>query len=880
MRKFLSLLLLFFSISISAFATHNRAGEITYRCLGGFTYEVTIVTYTYAPSPADRCSLEISWGDGTTSILPRTNGLAGTAPDGSWCDHLGELVPSDNEIRMNYYVGTHTYQALSTYKLSFEDPNRNAGIINIPNSVNVPFYVESWIIMDPFLGPNSSPVLTYPPIDNGCVNAIFVHNPGAVDPDGDSLAYKFVSCKGENGQNIPSYLLPSAANSITLNPLTGDLIWDCPTYQGEYNIAFNIEEYRSGVLIGKVTRDMQITIAACNNHPPVIAEIKDTCVEAGSYLSFIVSAHDQDADNVTLIGNGGPLNLIDGPAQFSQPETGYQNVSSNFTWQTKCSHVRLQPYQMVFKATDDNYPVHLVDFESVNITVVGPSPKNLVANPAGNTIHLHWDVSACTNAIGYKIYRKSSYYGFIPGHCETGVPAYTGYTYLATVNDIFDTDFTDSNNGLGLIHGIDYCYMVYAFYPDGAESYASLEACASLIRDVPIITNVSIENTSNNTGKVYTAWAKPTVLDTNTVLGPFKYKIYRANNFLGTGITLIDSTIGINNTTYIDSIVTPLNTVDFPYSYRVDLYNETPGDYFLIGTTHIASSVYLTLLPSDNSLQLNWHENVPWTNTSYVIYKKNSLTSNFDSLTTVDHSPFLDTGLTNGYEYCYYVKSVGSYSVSGIINPIINLSQKVCGIPIDKTPPCAPKLKVIPDCEKVQNLVIWTNPNRTCANDVVKYNLYYSPTGNSTLDLFQTFNSATDTFFIHTGLTSIAGCYGVTAIDSFNNESAMSEIVCVDIDSCHLYELPNVFTPNGDGYNDFYHPFPYNFVEKIDIKIYNRWGQIVFKSEDPNINWNGKNQTTNKDCSDGVYFYICDVYELRLDGLKKRTLKGTVHLYR
>ncbi|NVO02265.1 MAG: gliding motility-associated C-terminal domain-containing protein, partial [Bacteroidetes bacterium] len=164
MRKFLSLLLLFFSISISAFATHNRAGEITYRCLGGLTYEATIVTYTYALSPADRCELELNWGDGTSSVLPRING-----PSIPNCTHGGEIDPSNNEIKKNYYVGTHTYNSLYNYKLSFEDPNRNAGIINIPNSVNVPFYVESWIFMSPWFACNSSPKLTYPPIDNGCV---------------------------------------------------------------------------------------------------------------------------------------------------------------------------------------------------------------------------------------------------------------------------------------------------------------------------------------------------------------------------------------------------------------------------------------------------------------------------------------------------------------------------------------------------------------------------------------------------------------------------------------------------------------------------------------------------------------------------------------
>ena len=126
------------------------------------------------------------------------------------------------------------------------------------------------------------------------------------------------------------------------------------------------------------------------------------------------------------------------------------------------------------------------------ITVVTPAPPDLVASPVGNNINLIWDKSPCTNAIGYKIYRRNGFYGYVHGHCETGVPAYTGYVEIATDTGVYDTTFTDTNNGNGLIHGIDYCYMVIAYFNDGAESFASNEACTTLIKDVPIITNVSV----------------------------------------------------------------------------------------------------------------------------------------------------------------------------------------------------------------------------------------------------------------------------------------------------------------------------------------------------------------------------------------------------
>jgi gliding motility-associated-like protein len=95
------------------------------------------------------------------------------------------------------------------------------------------------------------------------------------------------------------------------------------------------------------------------------------------------------------------------------------------------------------------------------------------------------------------------------------------------------------------------------------------------------------------------------------------------------------------------------------------------------------------------------------------------------------------------------------------------------------------------------------------------------------------------------------------------------------------YRLPNVFTPNGDGYNDYFTPFSdFSSVAKINLTIFDRWGKKVFETNDPAINWDGKDRTTNQPCSDGVYFYICDVFEFTLSGTVKRTIRGTVTILR
>jgi gliding motility-associated-like protein len=863
-------LLVFCGIYFSANATHNRAGEITMVHLGGFTYKAIVTTYTKTSPPsnaADRPELTIKWGDGQEEVIPRVNGN-------------GQMIAAD--VKMNKYEGVHTYGGPGNFTVSMEDPNRNGNVINIPNSIETVFYIETCLVISAFAGPNNSAQLLNPPIDEACAFKRFIHNPGAWDPDGDSLSYTLITCKGENGANIPGYFIPA---NVSINATTGDLIWDVPTQAGEFNFAILIEEWRkkgnTWVKVGCVVRDMQVNVIAnCNNNPPVVQPLNDVCVLAGTTHTQNITATDADiggSNVITLTSTGAPYQVLNSPAQFTQGITGVSTVTGTFQWQTNCSHVSNFWYPVLVKATD-NGVVSLVDMKTFKIKVVAPAPQNPSATPAGNNMFLSWDQSLCSQAIRYDIYRKNGYYGFNPSNCELGVPAYTGYSWIASVNGVTNTSYLDDNGGTGLIHGNQYCYMVVVVFPDSARSYASVEFCAELKKDVPIITNVSVQTTNTSTGSNFVAWSKPKELDTTIHKGPYKYLIYHSPDMNGSNFTLIDSTatsFTMADTTYIHNNV---NTKDHHNSYRIEIYNDSIGKRYYIGSTHNASSVFLSIAPSDNALTLSWTYNVPWTNNTYVIYRYNNNTSSFDSIATTSALSYKDEGLVNGATYCYYIKAIGSYSTTGIINPIINLSQEACGVPVDLEAPCPPDLKVNPDCNLEQNTLTWTNPNNSCADDVVMYRIYYKSRLDAPYTLLKSIYGDSDTTFTHANINSIAGCYYVTAIDSFFNESAPSVEVCVD--NCPIYELPNVFSPDGDGINDYFIPFPYKFVHSIKLDIFNRWGQPVFTTTNPDINWNGMNQFTNQPCNDGVYFYTCTVYEIRLEGYVPRELKGFVHLFK
>jgi len=862
MKRIYYIFFLQFFIITSVFATHERAGEIIYTHIDGFTYEVRIITYTYAPSPADRPELEIKWGDGTSSILPRT-----------------VKIDLTQVIRRNEYVGQHTYAGSGIFNISLEDPNRNYGIVNIPNSVNIPFFIETELVINPFLGVNNSVQLLNPPLDYGCVNRLYVHNPNAYDTDGDSLSYKLTVCRGAGGLPIPGYTLPPASNSFTIDEFTGDLVWDLPTIQGEYNIAFIVEEWRLGQRIGYVTRDLQIQIVACENEPPEIDPVEDTCVITGDVLSLEFHATDPDGDKVVLSATGSPfLQNQNSAVMIPNPAYGIGEVNADFSWATNCTHIQKAPHIVYLKAKDTLTDVNLSAYSSFGIRVVGPPPEVVEAMPIGNSITLKWNTYDCENSSGYAIYRKSAYFGFIPGYCETGVPAYTGYTKIAQTESILDTVLLDDNQGAGLVHGIEYCYMVTALFPNGAESKASVELCATLKKDLPVITNVSIEETNINNGSVYVAWSKPTELDPVITPGPFQYKILQQDNSGGSDFVEVETYYNLDDTIFIKD---GLNTLDLKYRYKIDFYNSDPDNFFFIGTTVTAPSIYLNATGSDKSVLLTWNEDVPWINEKSIIYREHQVSGEFDSIGWSAIPEFTDTGLNNGEEYCYKIKTIGKYSASGLVEPIINFSQETCGVPVDNVPPCAPLLSIDVNCLELVNELSWTYPD-SCETEEMKFYIYYASSETSDFMLVDSTSFIHDpneyNFTFMTEPLSVVGCFSVTALDSLWNQSFFSNTVCVDINECGRIWFPNVFTPNSDGKNDFFQADSINSVFKFDLRIFNRWGLIVYETEDPFFQWDGTDQNNNQDCATGVYFYEGVVSEYSLRGPIERRVRGNVTL--
>ncbi len=839
-------------------ATHNRAGEITYVQLSDLTYQITITTFTYTLSYADRPQLEVNWGDNTTSIADRNS-----------------ILYLPNYYKRNIYTINHTYPGPGVYRIVVQDPNRNAGVLNIPNSVNVVFSISTTLVVNTTIGRNNTPVLLNPPYDKAARGYVFVHNPGAYDSDGDSLSYALTVCTREDGKPIEGYTLPPATHFIKVNAVTGDLIWDTPADTGKYNVAMEIQEWRYGKKIGVVERDMQIEVYDTKNKPPVNGPLKDLCVEAGDTVSFLATSTDENNDRILLKATSGIFSLPGCPARFTKVDSIAGFASSRFFWIPCHSTVRAQPYDVLIKSDDSNGDLKLSDIDNFQIKVLGPPPHLNEALPEGKFIRLRWSDYGTKVISGFNIYRREGASSFKPDSCTAGIPSSAGFVKIGYIAGNSVTSFVDTDNGNGLQYGKQYDYRIVAVYPNGTESKASDEISTSLISGVPVITNVSVRNTSATNGSIILRWLKPGRLDTIPANGPYEYLIYRAEGVTGSDYQQIRSiqTATLNETSIIDTLI---NTQKQGYIYKIELYNNAAGNRFLIGEPGYASSMFLSAAPGDSKVRFTIDRNVPWINSRYDFYRLNGATMKYDSIGSTNQLAYVDNGLVNGKEYCYMVKSVGGYVRNDMPKNLINFSEKICATPVDNEPPCIPEINVTSNCDSLYNYIKWSVSATECLNDIAGYKIYYKLMNEDQLSLLTTINDKNIFAYKHFPGEVISGCYAVTAFDNSGNESDLRNSVMICVDSCNFYEIPNVFTPNGDNINDRLVAKTSGLVEKVDMKIFNRYGMLVFETDEPKINWDGTYK--GKIVSPGVYFYQCDVFERRISGTEQFHLSGFVHV--
>ena len=275
----------FFSDNVKA--THISGGDITYTCIGQNKYELTLklfrdcsgdnMLYTQDIDFTNSCSfpafsIPLNLQDPSTGKnCLKTAAECGTEisqlcpPQLPYSTCKGGFLPGMQEY---IYKGIVNFPGgCNNWKASFNLYARNTAE-NVANSLNTFFSVATTI--NSTANPcNDSPVFTSQPIPYVCLNQLVNYSYGVIETDRDSMTFSLVNAlaAGASVTYNTGYSGAAPIPGISIDPVTGMLTFT-PTVLGNFVVAIKVSEYRNGILVGTVMRDIQFVVQNCPNNIP------------------------------------------------------------------------------------------------------------------------------------------------------------------------------------------------------------------------------------------------------------------------------------------------------------------------------------------------------------------------------------------------------------------------------------------------------------------------------------------------------------------------------------------------------------------------------------------------------------------------------------
>jgi hypothetical protein len=332
-------------LSASVMGSHLNGGEVTYNCLGGNTYEVTLTLYWECSAVNLPDTQLINYSSTTlgqsidryaklTNSLEITNtcSIVQTA-----CTNPGSPYPGNN-----MYTFKDTIQLTGNandWIVQYNSCCRIGSISNMNNPSSQNVHLNT--VIDNSILCNSSPYFLYNPDIMHCRVVQNCINFQANDPDGDSLVYKVVpaltayntATSYSPGHSTSSPVEPNNPTNFSIDQQTGQVCFTTNNLSIP-NLTVEVEEYRNGVLIGAIRRDMVYFITNCANSEPILSGIDntlgtnyDTTVCANQSINLTISAFDADvADNVSVNWD----TAITGATFSINNSTGSASISLSF----------------------------------------------------------------------------------------------------------------------------------------------------------------------------------------------------------------------------------------------------------------------------------------------------------------------------------------------------------------------------------------------------------------------------------------------------------------------------------------------------------------------------------------------------------------------
>lgn len=438
MKRILFFVLLI-ALNFSAKATHLMGGEIVahydsassayvitlthYRDTMGIPLYTTndIAVYQYNTTTSSYSLLQ-------TLTVPLNTAL-GTA-----------LIPS---FPYGVEVGVYTDTIALTpgqYRIVNETCCRNGAIVNMSNPLSESMTLYTDLTVDTLN--NSTPGFLAMPVAYFPVNQPAVYNPLPYDPDGDSISWNLNTAISTNTYNagagsvtftnVAGFVAPSAAASgpFTMNSVTGEINWT-PDTVGNFVQSFEVKEYKNGVQVGTIIRDMQyVIVPGTGTSSPLFSNITPYNVNTsqgynyiyynpGQQLLFQIQGTDPNNNNLTMDAYSQAF-LLPNPATFTVAGTG-SLIAGNFLWTPPANYT--QDMIVVFRLKNGQFTKDFTllmrknpNPSGVSNLTNGVQTINVFPNPAKNKINVSLQLDKAINgdvalysSIGQKV--KSIYTG-------------------------------------------------------------------------------------------------------------------------------------------------------------------------------------------------------------------------------------------------------------------------------------------------------------------------------------------------------------------------------------------------------------------------------------------------------------------------------------
>ena len=358
--------------------------DLTYRCVGNNTYEITLSFYRDCVGvPADDSAYVEATSSCQGAYYCYLQRVPGTGQE------ITPICPSEvSTCNGGTFTGIQEY----VYKLTVILPGqctdwtfsynlccRNNAITNITTPGGWQMYI--YATLNNTITPcNNSPTFSNKPVPFVCLGQTFCFNHGAYDVDGDSLVYSLITPWDSPGLPI-TYINPfsatnplSSSPAMTFNPATGDICMT-PTALEVTVMAVLVEEYRNGVLIGSVERDIQVTVINCTNQLPALSGMNGTnsfsaTACAGSQICFNINSTDANAPQNTYVSWD---NSIPGATFTVTPGS---RESGTFCWTPTLADVNSSPHCFTATVHDNNCPIfgsqtfsYCIDVQAISVAV-------------------------------------------------------------------------------------------------------------------------------------------------------------------------------------------------------------------------------------------------------------------------------------------------------------------------------------------------------------------------------------------------------------------------------------------------------------------------------------------------------------------------------